>query len=132
MSGGGRGPVSLQIGHGPREGRVCVCVCVCVCVGGWVTAGKEGGTWARWRDPGGAGACRPLCITQFVGRLGSVSAEQPREPRGIIIYDGAQRYLPGTGMGWAPRSVDGKLNSNFLLHGLRYTPQSAGTRGSPA
>lgn len=82
--------------------------------------------------PGGAGTCGPVCVTQLANCSGPVSAERAGQPRGVIIDDEAHGYLPGSRMGRAPCGMDGKLNSNFLLHGLCYTPQSAGTPGSPA
>lgn len=74
-----------------------------------------------------AAACNAACKL-----LRAASAGRAGEPRGVIIYGEVQRYLPGRGTGRVLRSVDGKLNSNFLLHSLCYTPQSTGTPGSPA
>lgn len=77
----------------------------------------------------GEGACGPLCVIQPVNCSGPATAERAAEPRGVIIYDAAQRRLPGTGMDRALCGADGKLNSNFLLRGLGYTPPGARTPG---
>lgn len=46
----------------------------------------------------GEGACGPLCVIQPVNCSEPATAERAAEPRGVIIYDAAQRRLPGTGM----------------------------------
>lgn len=75
------------IGHGPQV----------------VAAGKEGGMSARAVTGEGpcvlAGASGLLCIIQLVNCSAPVTAERAIELRGVIIYDEAQRCLPGTGMG---------------------------------
>ena len=73
-------------GHGPRV----------------VAAGKEGGMSAR-AVMGRGRVCRQaragFCVSQLVNCSAPVTAERAIELRGVIIYEVAQRCLPGTGMG---------------------------------
>lgn len=68
-----------------------------------VAAGKEGGRSACAVAGEGpcvpAGASGPLCIIQLVNCLVPITAERAIELCGVIIYDEAQRCLPGTGTG---------------------------------